>query len=168
MSGPLENRVCVWPAWIVAGLVCLMVTGLSGCRSTSTPGAGAGPAPLASVNISGNTPGQIRAVAQEVFEQQGYQGVRTSPNELVLEKPGTRWSNLAYGNWVDSPTAYRVKLKLTVAGLTDCRLDCWAYVVRDKGTATEEELPLYKSGPYKKLLQEVAARFGKPKDQGSS
>ncbi len=104
-------------------------------------------------------------MALEVFQQQGYQAVRTSPNELVFEKPGTRWSNLAYGNWVDSPTAYRVKLKLTVTGLTDCQLDCWAYIVRDKDTATEEELPAFKAGPYKKLLAEVAARFNKPASQ---
>lgn len=113
------------------------------------------------VNIRGNTPGQIKPVALEVFQQQGYQVARATPNQLEFDKPATRWDNLAYGNWVDSPLWLRVKVDLVPSAAPGCRLECRVYLVRDKGNATEEELPLRhaKRTPYQELLDKIAARF---------
>jgi hypothetical protein len=132
--------------------------GSLGCRSTDQ----GTPASLASVVISGNTPGQIRDAAIEVFRENGYQVARTDPASLVFEKQGSGMSNFAYGNWLgDSRIWIRVKTAIRPAGEMSFRLQCNAYMVRDRGAATEEEIALSKvhRGKYKKLLEEVAKRF---------
>ena len=87
---------------LVAG--CLVSA--SGCRSTgATPSAS-----FASVVISGNTPGQIRNEAVEVFTHDGYTVTRADPGNLVFEKEGSRMNNFAYGSWIgDTPVWMRVK-----------------------------------------------------------
>ena len=118
---------------------------------------------LATVEIHGNTPGQIQPVAVEVYQKDGYQLARTTPGELVFEKLGSSWHNLAYGDWMGTPIWVRVKLQFDPSKDEICRVDCRAYLVRDKGGATEEELPVGKSHhkDYQKVLDELAARFAK-------
>ena len=137
---------------------------LAGCHLTE--GSKSGSVPTAEVVIQGNTPGQVRAVATEVLQAQGYQAVSTSPRESVFDKAGTRWTNLAYGSWLGDDTALRVKLTFNVTGKTDCRVECRAYVVRDRGSAAEEELPVIKHKPYHQLLDDIAARFRGPAGSG--
>ena len=146
----------------LASVVLLMVCHLSGfgCRSTE-PGIEPN---LASVLISGNTPGQIRDAAVEVFGENGYAATQTTPGNMVFEKKGSGMNNFAYGNWLgDTPIWVRVKAKVVPSGEMTCRLLCNVFLVRDRGSATEEELPVSKvhKGKYKKLLKEVAERFAK-------
>jgi len=145
-------------AWaLVCFLIGCLISGLS-CRSTDE----AASSGLASVTISGNTPGQIREAATDVFLRNGYQVARTDPATLVFEKQGSGMSNFAYGNWLgDEPIWMRVKVNIVPAGEMTFRLQCSAYIVRDRGGATEEELAVSKvrKGKYKKLLEEVARQF---------
>lgn len=116
-------------------------------------------ASFASVVISGNTPGQIRDAVVEIFRENGYKAAQTDPAGLIFEKEGSRMNNFAYGSWLGgTPVWFRVKAAIVPVGEMTFRLHCKAYMVQDKGGATEEEVELsrYRSGPYQKLLNEVA------------
>ena len=154
-----KQVVAEWGRSGLLGLWLALVSLGASC-SLTTP---SGQKRFAEVEIRGNTPGQIQAAAVEVFLRNGYQVARASSRQVVFEKPGSGWHNFAYGNWLDEPVWVRVKLDLTASGEAIWRVECHAYVLRDKGRATEEELPLsrMKSKPYQKMLEEVAARFAK-------
>lgn len=143
---------------LVVLMLCAGGLVVSGCKSAEKQ-----PVPgFAAVELTGNTPGQISEMAQEVFAEQGYQVARSGVTSLVFEKKGTGMNNAAYGNWLgDAPVWVRVKAQIgSVAGRT-FRLECQAYMVRDRGAATEEEIKLgsMRRKPYQKLLDEVAARL---------
>ncbi len=132
---------------------------LSACRSTETT---TGPTPLASVLITGNTPGQIRTVTTDVFRENGFKAVESDTGPMVFEKQGGSMSNFAYGSWWgDDPIWVRVKASVVPAGEMTYRLQCIALVVRDRNGSTEEELSLSRlhHHSYQKLLDEVARRF---------
>ncbi len=135
----------------------------AGCHTTKNPSAAEATASVtAAVQIRGNTPGQLTQAATEVFQQHGYIRGSKRVGPLVFEKPGSKFSNLAYGNWMgESPIWIRVKLSIVPSGEQQYTLQCQAFHVRDKGGATEEELKIGKmgNGPYQKLLDEIASRF---------
>ncbi len=151
----------------LAAAATLLGTILSGCHTTNNPEvAEAAADATASVQIRGNTPGQIAEVATEVFEKHGYirAGKRSYP--LVFEKRGSKLSNLAYGSWTsDTPIWVRVKVSVLPAGEQTYLLQAIAYYVRDRGSSTEEELKVNRvsSWPYQKVLDEIAKRFRAPK-----
>jgi hypothetical protein len=142
------------------GVRCVMVACLllmMGCRSTEKS-----PKPFASVTITGNTPGQIREAATDVFHSNGYHASEPAPGKLLFEKRGGAMSNFAYGSWLgDDPVWIRVKALIMPAGEMTYRLQCSAFMVRDRGGATEEEVALTRlhHGSYQKLLDEVANRL---------
>jgi len=114
------------------------------------------------VTISGNTPGQIRAATIEVFQENGYAVGQNDPTGLVFEKQGSGMNNFAYGSWIgDTPIWIRVKASIVPTEEMRCRLQCTAYIVRDRGSAAEEELALSKihKSKYQKLLEQVVKRF---------
>ena len=136
----------------------LALAAIVGCRSTHSTDSGG----FASVVIPGNTPGQIRDVAVEVFGNHGYSAARKDPANLVFEKEGSGMNNFAYGNWLtDSKVWIRVKAAIVPVGEMTARLECRAYYVRDRASSTEEELPVSRlhRGQYQKLLDEVAKTF---------
>ena len=148
-------RLSAWilPFVCVAGLISWV-----GCSSTEKTATGG----FASVVISGNTPGQIRDVAVAVFGENGYKTVDSSPDNLVFEKQGSHMNNFVYGSWLsDEPVYIRVKAAVLPAGEMRSRLECRAYMVRDAGGSTEEQLNLSNvhKGTYQKLLDEVAKRL---------
>ena len=153
MNKPEPLRSAAANFLIVASLLLLCA-----CRSTEHTG----PTPLASVVISGNTPGQIRDAATDVFVANGFKASETGNGTTLFERRGGSMSNFAYGSWLsDDPVWIRVKASVVPAGEMKYRLQCFAFVVRDKNGATEEELSLTQlhHHTYQKLLDEVAARF---------
>lgn len=162
------KRHCRWAAR--SSLIAASVFGLlgAGCHTTDNPAAAEATASAtAAVQIRGNTPGQITQMATEVFQEHGFTRGSKREGALVFEKPGGKMSNLAYGNWMgDTPIWLRVKLSVIPSGEQQYTLQCKAYHVRDKGSATEEELKIGKmgNGPYQKLLDEVASRFKRPSE----
>jgi hypothetical protein len=129
-----------------------------GCKSSDKSFS----ASFASVTISGSTPGQIRDVAIDVFRDDGYKVAQRDPSHLVFEKEGTKMDNFAYGSWLgDTPVWVRVKGAIVAAGEMTYRLQCTAYMIRDIGGSTEEEVALsgLHRGTYQKLLDEVARRL---------
>src|SRR6266481_4345277 len=146
----MRNKEC-WLRILLCFAFCL----LAGCQSTDKPAS----ASFASVVISGNTPGQIRDAAIEIFEDHAYKATQIDPERLVFEKEGSGMNNFAYGSWLAGDRVWvRVKADIVPVGEMAFRLQCHAYMVRDRGGATEEEVALsrLRSGPYQKLLEEVA------------
>ena len=145
--------------WFACAL-CLLGFGGVGCRSAGPSSA----KPFASVEIKGNTPGQIHDVAVEVFREHGYKLAKPGLTRLVFERQGSTMDNLAYGNWIgDTPVWVRVKASIVPVAEAVFRLQCEAFLVRDAGSPIiEEEIKIshLRSGPYQKILDEVARRFG--------
>jgi hypothetical protein len=125
---------------------------------------------LAAVELKGNTPGQIAEATIEVFRANGYKAFMKNFTNLVFEKKASRMDDIAYGDWMgDEPMWVRVKASILPIGEARFRLQCNAFLVRDKNGSTEEELRVkYRSGPYQKLLNEVARRLGTPTEPGKS
>ncbi len=131
---------------------------VTGCKSTDKPDS----ARFASVEIHGNTPGQIGNMAVTVFREKDYTVAKRTLTNLVFEKEGSSMQNVAYGNWIgDTPIWVRVKVSIVTTGETKCRLECHAFLLRGRGESTEEEIHIshFRSGPYQKLLDEVAKRL---------
>lgn len=117
---------------------------------------------MASVLISGNTPGQIRDAAVEVFSAHGFKNMDSDPSNLIFEKPGGHMANISYGSWLgDDPVWLRVQAIIQPAGEMSWRLGCSVFVVRDRGGSTEKQTELSRvhKHSYQKLLEEIAARF---------
>jgi hypothetical protein len=118
--------------------------------------------PFASVEIHGNTPGQVKAGTIDVFGKNGYALSDDRKEDLVFEKRAGAWNNLAYGGWPgETPVWLRLRVSIRKAPELGVRLECRAFRVLDHGGPTEEETPVRAAGhgPYQKLLDEVAGRF---------
>jgi hypothetical protein len=124
---------------------------------------------IASVEIQGNTPGQITAMAEKVFVDNGYRPAQNAGGKPWFEKAGSGMNKFAYGDWVgDTQVWVRVKLNIASIGEARYRLECTPALVKDRGGSTEEEIKISSMHhrPYQKLLDEVAARLN-PKASGS-
>ena len=84
---------------------------------------------------------------------------------LVFEKKGSSMDNFAYGNWMDTAVWERIKIAVDAIGDQTFRLECQAYMLRDRGATLEEEVKLggMHSLKYQKLLDQVAVRLHQPK-----
>jgi hypothetical protein len=131
-----------------------------GCKSTGKPAS----SHFASVELQGNTPGQIRDVAVDVFKEHQYVVSKSRTDAMVFEREGTEWDNIAYGNWMGGAVWVRVKASIVPVSEGTFRLQCNAFMVRDRGGSTEEEVKLtsLKSHSYQKLLDEVSQRLHGP------
>jgi len=132
--------------------------GLTGCRSLDKPGSGG----FASVQISGHTREQVRGAVLLEFEQDGYTAVEVRKPDMVFEKEGTRWDQIAYGGWPDNDVWLRVKVSVAALPGSVCLLECQAFRVRGKGGPLESEpVPLKsrQNKPYQAVLDKVAARM---------
>jgi len=133
----------------------------AGCRTGEPTSAS-----FASVVISGRTSEQICQTAGKVFQENGYAIGSLSPSGMVFQKEGTQGQSLAYGGVVDtyygSTTAVRVRAALVDLSGGTYRLQCKAYMVRNANDSffeDESALLNFRSGPYQKLLDEVAKRL---------
>jgi hypothetical protein len=132
---------------------------IAGCATRDKPSY------IASVEIQFNTPGQIAAVTEAVFTENGYKEAGSGAARLVFEKPGSGMNKFAYGDWVgDTEVLVRAKVNITPIGEALFRVDCTPFLVKDKGRSMEEEIKVSSAHhrPYQKLLDDVAARL-KPK-----
>lgn len=138
--------------------LCLCCFLSAGCRSTTGPE----PTPWASVVIQGNTPGQISAVTQDVFRENGYRVIQTVITRMVFEKKAGKWDNIIYGGW-DSNSALwlRVKVSILPASEEAFRLEANADLVTDPGGTLEAKVKYSrpKRQPIQTLLDEVVRRL---------
>jgi len=130
----------------------------AGCASSGKPAS----ARFASVVIHGNTPGQIGNVAIEVFRVNGYEAVQTGLTSLVFEKEAKGLSNFTYGNWAnETPLFSRVRVRIVPVDEGTFRIECQAYMVRDRRSSIEEEIKLssLKRHPFQAMMDKVAQRL---------
>jgi len=145
------------PGLLHALSLCLLLVALTACRSTQPASAS-----FASVLVTGSSPAQASEMIQQVFHEQGFITARASFSHIVLEKEGSGWNNFVYGNWTDkSPTWIRVKADVVPISQTVLRLQCNAFMLRDRLGLTEEEIKIsnMRAGKYQKLLDEAARRL---------
>ena len=142
----------------IGAVVCSLLA--LGCKSTGKPAS----AHFASVEIQGNTPGQIRDVTVEVFKQHEYLVTRSNPGNMMFEKEGTEWDKVAYGNWMGGAVWIRVRASIVPVSEEKFRLQCNAFMVRDRGNASEEEVKLMsvQGHSYQKLLEEISQHLHSP------
>jgi hypothetical protein len=139
-----------------------LMTGLlaaTGCQSTDQ----SGPTGLASVEISGRTPDQIRATTVAVFQENGYTVAASGTTDMVFEQEASRMNRIAYGSWMEESPIY-VRVKASVVPLAEgrYRLQCTVTKVRNKGDAFFEEdvkMASIRRRPYQDLLDAVAKRL---------
>ena len=136
----------------------------TGCRSTGESGGGR----FASIKINDQSTQAILAVAVAVFRENGYQTF-SSADGLICEKEGTRANTISRDGLVAAQagarTLVRVRAKVEDLGSGSHRLQCQAYMVSGAGDSFFEEehrLANFRSGPYQKLLDEVAKRLKQP------
>ncbi len=153
----MPRSALLWSLFSVA------VAGATGCISSgsSTGAANA----LASVDIQCSDPFHIASVTRQVFEEAGYITTQHSSSEMLFEIEGSRWQTFNYGDWSGKSVWFRAACSVRYLSLTHRALDCWAYLVRERGDARFEEqlrLTALKAGPYKDLLKKVKARVEAP------
>ena len=139
--------------------VCLAAFLGTGCKSTEK----SHPDHLASVEIHGHPVERVRDVTSQVFLENGYRVTLNGWAKLVFEKEGSNMNNIAYGNWMGSGIWIRVKASIFETSPGNCRLDCDAFLLRNRNEPVEEEIKISKlhNRPYQKLLNEVVKRLAR-------
>jgi len=157
-----ELRLCSIRASAVAGWLAVVLACLggfvgAGCRSTDKPES----ARFASVEVVVRSNQQLHSVTADVFHEPGYNAAPGSVSTLVFEKQGSTMNNLAYGNWMGAGIGSRVKVSFIPVSGDIFRIECHAFLVRNKGEVLEEEMPVsgIHSGQYQKMLNEIAKRL---------
>ena len=142
---------------VLVAALCIACLHVTGCKSTEKPES----AQFASVEIQGHTVEQIRSVTADVFHQHGYKAATGNLSSLVFEKEGSTMNNIAYGNWMGTGIANRAKINFVLLTGDAFRIECHAFLVRNKGEVLEEEIPVkgIHSGVYQKMLNEIAKRL---------
>jgi hypothetical protein len=148
-----------------AGLLLVLA---AGCSSWNKPASES----FASVLITNASPDEIHKATVKVFQEADYFSFYSDPTQdlLVFEKEGTQGESYAYNGVVGTQygqiTLNRVKVRLVSRADGSCRLSCQAFIVRDAGSrlgGDEIRVSNLRSGPYQKLLDEVAERLKNPK-----
>ena len=153
MKATLQNFAT--SLWVASATLVLI-----GCKSMDQPNS----ASFASVRIQGHTAEQIRAATVVVFQQNGYLAVG-GRSEMVFEREGSRWDQIAYGGFVDDASVW-VRVRVSVVPLSEgvFRLQCQAFKVRDKGDSVFEQQVRLKnnhSKPYQALLDKVLGQVNR-------
>ncbi len=98
-----------------------------------------------------------------MFQQDGYVAAGGQRPEMIFEREGSRWDQIAYGSWVnDAPVWLRVRVSVVPLSADTFRLQCQAYKVRDKGDPfTEDQVRIRSnhSKPYQALLDKVLGQL---------
>ena len=162
---PLGNhpRPGAWKRAILAGgMAILGAAFFSGC-ATDKPAS----ASFASVVIASQSGEQIQATTVLVFEEAGYTSEGVPGGAMVFEKEGSRGDQVLYGGLggaaYGGAVTIRVRAEIVDLVAQDARrLQCTAYLVNDAGGGIFEDkqkLANFRSGPYQKLLDEVALKL---------
>ena len=157
LAARVKRHPSVISLWQAVGLGALL---LAGCSSPGKPDS----ARFASVLIRGHTVDQARDVTSQVFHADGFKVIKKGWANLVLEKEGSSMNNIAYGNWMGSGIWVRAKVTIVDIAPSECRIDCEAFLVRNKDEAAEDEIKINKlhRHHYQKLLDEVSKRLSTP------
>jgi len=144
----------------IFALLILCLAGLVGCQSSKQPGSMS----HASVQIRGRSLAEIQQTTTAVFHGEGYALGRSTSEEMVFDRPGTRRDALKWGGWSGQGVTMRVKVSMSGTLEGGYLLGATAYAVEnsdDDFFRTENRTVLLDRRPYQKLLDEVASRLKK-------
>jgi hypothetical protein len=158
MNLPLKKRPT--PSLFAALTAAAIV--VTGCSSMGKPAS----ASFASVQLSGKSAKEIRDTTTAVFREEGFSVFIADSGQLVFDREGSRANTLARNGLVAAQagavTVVRVRADVVELAPATHRLQCQAYMVTDADDAffeQEDRLANFRSGPYQKLLDEVARRL---------
>jgi hypothetical protein len=149
-------------------LLAFFLIAVAGCSSWNKPASES----FASVLITNVSPDEIHKTTIKVFQEADYLSYYRDPTQdlLVFEKEGTQGESYAYNGVVGTQygqiTLNRVKVRFVSRADGSCRVNCQAFIVRDASSrlgGEEIRVSNLRSGPYQKLLDEVAERLKNPK-----
>jgi len=139
------NRTVGW--MILLGFVCL-----TGCQTADQAHTGH----MASVEISGHTPAEIKKATTTAFIENGFYKV----DDLIFEKKGSTWESVNYGGWSSDLVWIKVRAELNTVESTKYTLSCDAFAVEAHGEGImqiERKFKFAKRSELKKILDEVKA-----------
>jgi hypothetical protein len=141
-------------------LVLFLGLGAVSCSSTRE-----GSKPFAAVTLRGHDSLTIRRAVEAVFSEEGYVDA-SRRGSWRYERGTSKMGQLLHGGWFDDDgVRERVKLNLIPLSEGVYRLEAEAVMVRDAGDSFFEEearMTRLKSGPYRKLLEEVEEQLQQP------
>jgi hypothetical protein len=143
----------------LAAVLVFLIGASAGCRTSSKP-RGAG---FAAVDIPSRSTAEVLSMTVIVFTEHGFDLASNPSRELVFEKEGSRGEVVTYGSWFDKKVWVRVRVSIEAApsATPATRLECEAWMVRDRGERRfeeEQKLSRLRSRPYQDLLEEIARR----------
>jgi hypothetical protein len=148
-------------AALTAGIALAAIV-VTGCSSMGQPAS----ASFASVQFSGKSAKEIRDTTMAVFREESFRVFIADSGQLVFDREGSRANAVARNGLVaaqaGSVTVVRVRADVVELAPATHRLHCQAYMVTDADDAffeQEDRLANFRSGPYQKLLDEVARRL---------
>ena len=156
---PASPRLRLAGAALLALLLCGSVTG---CRSLSGSGSGS----FASVKIAQRSVEEIQAATIQVFREKGYGGGASGLVEMVFVKEASGLTTVSRDGLMAAQggtrTLERVRVEVVDLGGGTHRLQCQVFMVTGAGDSffeEEQRLTNFRSGPYRKLLDDVADKL---------
>jgi hypothetical protein len=146
----------VHAAWMSLALV-LVLAGF-GCQSFNSPPS----TDLASVKIQNRSLQEIQTVTVAVFKDHYFEEGPASPGRLVFTRPGSKWNDVAYGDFMDEKVIIRVEVTIVPQDPVLTIVACNAQVVSNAGDDVLEEdnsVHKFQKGPYQDLLNEIQTRL---------
>lgn len=149
-------------AFLVGGIAVFAAAFIAGC-ATGKPAS----ASFASVVITNQSVEVIQDTTMLVFGEAGYKANRAADGTMIFEREGSRGDQILYGGLggaaYGGAVTVRVRAEIVELVAQDARrLQCTAYVVNNAGDGIFEDkqkLANFRSGPYQKLLDEVALKL---------
>jgi hypothetical protein len=160
LTFPILVRQIAFHAALIATSLSLLF-GATSCSSTNPSSSS-----FASVTIQNHSLEEVIKTTCKVFGASGFTGGPTDSVSMVFEKEASRGTTMAReglaGAFYGNSTTIRVKAEtVTLSGGT-IRLQCKAYAITGGSDPFfQDEVPLShaRSGPYRKLLNEVATQL---------
>jgi hypothetical protein len=144
-----------------AVLAAVLLLGLTACQSSR----GAGEQGHATVTVAGRPVEDVRLIAKQVFNEQGYALHLSTPGEMSFQRHGSGGDALLYGGWGGSGVMQRVRVRFLTVSEKDVRLVATVYSVRNAGDRVMEEESrklVLSRGEYQDLLAEIQRRAQAP------
>lgn len=134
----------------------------AGCKSMDKPES----AGFAAVVISNQSVQSIQQAAVSVFQENGYTAMTLDDGSTGFQREATEREQRQYAGFVGAhegdKVVIRVRIKVEPKNPSAYWLSCKAYAVTNPGQGVFENTTAlfgFQSGPYQKLLDQVAARL---------
>ena len=143
-------------------LIILAAIFSTGCKSMDKPAS----ASFAAVVISNQTVEKIQQAAVSVFQENGWQPMTLADGSTEFQREATEREVRQYAGFVGAHEGQKVNMRVVIhvepKNAAAYWLSCKAYAVCNPGQGifeTTTALFGWQSGPYQKLLNQVAARL---------